>query len=74
MQEKEAPTTKKRKSPHCGRGGIGRLIGFRFQRESVQVRVLSPAPYRVFITDLTVVSTRFFFSVRGIATAQSDAR
>ena len=30
---------------------------------AVQVRVLSPAPYRVFITDLTVVDTRFFFSV-----------
>ena len=28
----------------CGCGGIGRLIGFRFQRESVQVRVLSSAP------------------------------
>ena len=29
----------------------------------VQVRVLSSAPYRVFITDLNVVNTRFFFSV-----------
>ena len=29
-----------------GRGGIGRLIGFRFQRVSVQVRVLSPAPIK----------------------------
>ena len=28
----------------CGCGGIGRLIGFRFQRASVQVRVLSSAP------------------------------
>ena len=28
----------------CGRGGIGRLGGFRFLCESVQVRVLSPAP------------------------------
>ena len=46
----------------CGCGGIGRLIGFRFQRASVQVRVLSPAPYRVFITDLTVLDTRFSFS------------
>ena len=27
-----------------GCGGIGRLIGFRFQRASVQVRVLSSAP------------------------------
>ena len=27
---------------------------------AVQVRVLSSAPYRVFITDLTVVDTRFF--------------
>ena len=32
----------------------------RFQWISVQVQVLSPAPYRVFITDLTVVDTRFF--------------
>ena len=30
----------------CGCGGIGRLIGFRFQRASVQVRVLSSAPTR----------------------------
>ena len=30
----------------CGCGGIGRLIGFRFQRASVQVRVLSSAPIR----------------------------
>ena len=28
----------------CGRGGIGRLGGFRFLCVSVQVRVLSPAP------------------------------
>ena len=28
----------------------------------VQVRVLSSAPYRVFITDLTVVDTRFFIA------------
>ena len=28
----------------CGRGGIGRLGGFRFLCESVQVRVQSPAP------------------------------
>ena len=58
----------------CGCGGIGRLIGFRFQRASVQVRVLSSAPYRVFITDLTVTDTRFFFSFSGIAPSQSDAR
>ena len=31
-------------SEACGCGGIGRLIGFRFQRASVQVRVLSSAP------------------------------
>ena len=30
--------------------------------DSVPVRVRSPAPYRVFITDLTVVDTRFSFS------------
>ena len=29
--------------------------------DSVPVRVRSPAPYRVFITDLTVVDTRFLF-------------
>ena len=28
----------------CGHGGIGRLGGFRFHCESVQVRVLLPAP------------------------------
>ena len=28
--------------------------------DSVPVRVRSPAPYRVFITDLPVVNTRFF--------------
>ena len=27
---------------------------------AVQVQVLLPVPYRVFITDLTVVDTRFF--------------
>ena len=42
--------------------------------DSVPVRVRSPAPYRVFITDLTVVDTRFFFSVSWIAPSQSDAR
>ena len=30
----------------CGHGGIGRLGGFRFHCESVQVRVLLPAPKR----------------------------
>ena len=30
----------------CGRGGIGRHAGFRFQWETMQVRVLSPAPRR----------------------------
>ena len=28
----------------CGRGGIGRHVGFRFQWISVQVQVLSPVP------------------------------
>lgn len=38
----------------CGRGGIGRLDGFRFRYLSgVRVRVPPPAPYRVFITDLS---------------------
>ena len=32
------------KRPICGHGGIGRLGGFRFHCESVQVRVLLPAP------------------------------
>ena len=31
--------------------------------DSVPVRVRSPAPYRVFITDLTVVDTRFLFAL-----------
>ena len=42
--------------------------------DSVPVRVRPPAPYRVFITDLTVTDTRFFFSFSGIAPSQSDAR
>ena len=54
---------KQRYKKICGHGGIGRLGGFRFHCESVQVRVLLPAPYRVFVTDLTVVDTRFSFSV-----------
>ena len=33
--------------------------------DSVPVRVRSPAPYRVFITDLTVVDTRFFVRCGG---------
>ena len=56
-----SPCKNQRLKRICGRGGIGRLGGFRFLCESVQVRVLSPAPYRVFITDLTVADTRFFF-------------
>ena len=58
-----SPCKNQRYKRICGRGGIGRLGGFRFLCESVQVRVLSSAPYRVFITDLAVVDTRFFLIV-----------
>ena len=46
-----APTARKmpgtatgRHNQICGRGGIGRHVGFRFQWISVQVQVLSPVP------------------------------
>ena len=39
-----SPCKNQRLKRICGRGGIGRLGGFRFLCESVQVRVLSPAP------------------------------
>ena len=38
------PTRNQQRKRISGCGGIGRLIGFRFQRASVQVRVLSSAP------------------------------
>ena len=42
--------------------------------DSVPVRVRSPAPYRVFITDLTVVDTRFFvFSLGRVMCRQKSA-
>ena len=47
-----SPCKRKEANRICGHGGIGRLGGFRFHCESVQVRVLLPAPYRVLITDL----------------------
>ena len=38
------PPLRVRMNRLCGHGGIGRLGGFRFHCESVQVRVLLPAP------------------------------
>ena len=47
----------------CGRGGIGRLDGFRFHcLYGVRVRVPPPAPCRVFITDLSYEHSTFCFS------------
>ena len=46
----------------CGHGGIGRLGGFRFHCFGVQVRVLLPAPYRVFITDFSYGHSFFVIS------------
>ena len=40
-----------------GHGGIGRLGGFRFHCESVQVRVLLPAPNKVDNFDTTGIET-----------------
>ena len=39
-----SPCKRKEANRICGHGGIGRLGGFRFHCESVQVRVLLPAP------------------------------
>ena len=39
-----SPCKNQRYNSICGHGGIGRLGGFRFHCESVQVRVLLPAP------------------------------
>ena len=39
-----SPCKNQRYKRICGHGGIGRLGGFRFHCESVQVRVLLPAP------------------------------
>ena len=51
------PRVKIRGFSFCGCGGIGRLIGFRFQRASVQVRVLSSAPNKVDIFDTVGIET-----------------
>ena len=39
-----SPCKNQRYKRICGRGGIGRHVGFRFQWISVQVQVLSPVP------------------------------
>ena len=41
-----SPCKNSRHNSICGRGGIGRHVGFRFQWATVQVQVLSPVPNR----------------------------
>ena len=56
-----SPCKNQRHKRICGRGGIGRLGGFRFLCESVQVRVLSPAPNKHDSFDTKVSETIVLF-------------
>ena len=65
-----SPCKSQRHKRICGRGGIGRLGGFRFLCESVQVRVLSPAPNQynpnlVFLSGRRVRIIWFLWKIRG---------
>ena len=55
-----SPCKRKEANRICGHGGIGRLGGFRFHCESVQVRVLLPAPTK---KNLCLPRQRFFFEL-----------